>query len=446
MVTRVLQTVLEPPHGNALQACAASILGKALDGVPNFVEADDYWQAMLDHASSIGLSVIKMPLTDGKLPFPSASGTFCIARGTSPRGAHGHVIVAAVAADGVSLSPVHDPHPDGGFLSGHAVWAAFYVPFPDLINSEATLSSSLLASGFDLLTPMRVSWYNDFIKRLGLSTDSTAYLEKSGEAHASGEAAPFALKPLEDYGRPNGDCLAFLVGNSKAMWPKFLKWLDGKQDPMGVSDPVDTYTSEAITKAFQQYAGGGDMRFEIFWASDMSPSRLVDMNRAALVSNLCHFSDEMFLSIHPTFGSWVAFRAVVVVDMPASVQLAAEAPPHLPSLLTEEETADARVAFAEALKASSEVEMSVDGMPLHLAHKWEALRDCVGVGREHKYSRLQSEYHYTKDRKLLERALAEMREGNGMLEVASEKIGAWQPFEATSVEACCSWSTAVSAE
>ena len=103
MVTRVLQTVLEPPHGNALQACAASILGKALDGVPNFVEADDYWQAMLDHASSIGLSVIKVPLTDGKLPFPSASGTFCIARGTSPRGAHGHVIVAAVAADGVSL-------------------------------------------------------------------------------------------------------------------------------------------------------------------------------------------------------------------------------------------------------------------------------------------------------------------------------------------------------
>jgi len=29
----------------------------------------------------------------------------------------------------------------------------------------------------------------------------------------------------------------------------------------------------------------------------------------------------------------------------------------------------AKAAFNEALRASSEVEMSVDGMPLHLAHK-----------------------------------------------------------------------------
>ena len=48
---------------------------------------------------------------------------------------------------------------------------------------------------------------------------------------------------------------------------------------------------------------------------------------------------------------------------------------------------------AEALRASSEVEMSVDGMPLHLAHKWAAMRDCVGRGREYKYDALQSEYH-----------------------------------------------------
>jgi len=55
-----------------------------------------------------------------------------------------------------------------------------------------------------------------------------------------------------------------------------------------------------------------------FWANDMSPERLVDMNRAAKACALCYFSDEMFLSIHPTFGSWVAFRAVVVLDMSAS--------------------------------------------------------------------------------------------------------------------------------
>ena len=35
------------------------------------------------------------------------------------------------------------------------------------------------------------------------------------------------------------------------------------------------------------------------------------------------------------------------------------------------------------------------------------MRDCVGRGREYKYSQLQSEYHYTKDRSLLVRAMAE---------------------------------------
>mmetsp|Transcript_13685 Transcript_13685/g.23383 ORF Transcript_13685/g.23383 Transcript_13685/m.23383 type:complete len:142 (+) Transcript_13685:1-426(+) len=138
----------------------------------------------------------------------------------------------------------------------------------------------------------------------------------------------------------------------------------------------------------------------------MSPGRLVDMNRAALVSRLCHFSDEMYLSVHEEYGAWVAFRAVVVFDLPATHL--GPAPAHLPSLLTEDETVATRAAFAEALKASSEVELSVDGMPLHLAHKWAAMRDCVARGREHKYDDLQSEYHYTKNPALLARAMAEL--------------------------------------
>ena len=47
-------------------------------------------------------------------------------------------------------------------------------------------------------------------------------------------------------------------------------------------------------------------------------------------------------------------------------------------------------------------------MPPELAAKWAAMRDCVALGREHKYSPLQSEYHYTKDRALLKRAMEEL--------------------------------------
>jgi methylmalonic aciduria homocystinuria type C protein len=262
------------------------------------------------------------------------------------------------------------------------------------------LRAELEASGLDVFAPIKVSWYNDYLNQLGLATDSTKYLEKAGEAHASGEPAPFALAPLPDFGR-RGDALGLIIGNSKAMWPCFLRWLKTKGNSL--KDPVDTFAEEHIKAAVGGFAGA--CRYDIFWASDMSPERLVDMNRASLVSGLCYFSDEMFLSIHPKFGSWVAFRAVVVIDMPANDL--GPAPAHLPPLLSEEEAAAARSAFSDALEASKEVDMSVDGMPLHLAKKWEKMRDCVSLGREHKYSALQSEYHYVKDPALLARALAE---------------------------------------
>ena len=131
-----LQTDTTPSHGNALQACVASLLGLEMEAVPNFVAAPEgYWDAMLAHAATLGLALLKVPLTNGKLCFASNPSTRCVARGDSPRGAHGHVVLAAVASDGVSLQDVHDPHPAGGFLASPAAWAAFYVsntPAPPL--------------------------------------------------------------------------------------------------------------------------------------------------------------------------------------------------------------------------------------------------------------------------------------------------------------------------
>ena len=176
---RATQTLTEPPHGNALQACVATVLGRPLADVPNFVAAADYWQAMLDHARTLGLGLMKVPLgADGALPFASTPGAFCIARGTSVRG-NGHVVVGSVAADGVSLDVIHDVHPDGGGLVGAPVWAAFYVAAepsaaaavpaaaapgaahtladaPAVRALTARLAPALRSKGFDLLAPFQV--------------------------------------------------------------------------------------------------------------------------------------------------------------------------------------------------------------------------------------------------------------------------------------------------
>jgi hypothetical protein len=125
---RVHQTILEPPHGNALQACAASILGLPLNLVPNFVVEVDHWDAMLRFAALRGLTLIKVNLDGGLLPHKTRPGTLCIARGSSPRGNHAHVTVAMVTCDGRALELAHDPHPTGDGLAGEPSWAAFFVP------------------------------------------------------------------------------------------------------------------------------------------------------------------------------------------------------------------------------------------------------------------------------------------------------------------------------
>ena len=388
---RVLQDITEPPHGNALAACTASLLGLPLETVPNFVALPDYWTAMVAHAGEHGLALRKLTMLEGRLPENFSPGTLCIARGKSPRGDHGHVVVAAVAADGETLEMVHDPFEAGGFLDGAAAWAAFYEPRSESEPALATLGSHLRDAGFDVLQPFRVSWYNDLLRSKGLATD---------EDHVGGAA--FRLSPLPDFGR-RGDALALLVGNSRALWPTFLRWLGRQPERALTKDPVDTYAAEAIGRAVGEFAAGGAS--DTFWSADLSPERLVDMNRAALVSGLCFFSEDLYLSVHPAFGSWVAFRAVIVLDAPATHL--GPPPPSKPDPLSEEERLAARAAFDAALAASSAADLSVDGMPLEVALKWAAMRDCVALGREHKYSELQSEYHYTKDAAVLARALEE---------------------------------------
>ena len=60
------------------------------------------------------------------------------------------------------------------------------------------LVTALSRRGFDVLAPFRVSWYNEYIQKLGLATD---------ENHVAGSA--FTLAPLPNLGQD--DALALIV-------------------------------------------------------------------------------------------------------------------------------------------------------------------------------------------------------------------------------------------
>ena len=142
--TPVLQDNFEPGKGNALQAAVASLLGLPLHSVPNFIAAPSYEDALRDFLTPKGLRFEKIPLgpdleASRHLPDGAAKppGTTCVLRGTSPRGPHGHVVVAVVGSDARSLSIVHDPHPEASGLSAEHPWgwalflAATEAPGPD---------------------------------------------------------------------------------------------------------------------------------------------------------------------------------------------------------------------------------------------------------------------------------------------------------------------------
>ena len=136
------------------------------------------------------------------------------------------------------------------------------------------------------------------------------------------------------------------------------------------------------------------------------------MQRVATTAGVCYHDGETQLAIHPKFGSWLGFRACVVVDAPSG--LGASPPAPLGCLLTEEEKAAGRAAMAAALRASDEANLCTQlhgakGMERDVRLAWAALRDVVGIGREHRYSDDQITYHYTKDKALLMRAVRRTR-------------------------------------
>ena len=88
----------------------------------------------------------------------------------------------------------------------------------------------------------------------------------------------------------------------------------------------------------------------------------------------------------------------------------ASPPAPLGCLLSEDEKAAGRAAMAAALRASDEANLCTQlhgakGMERDVRLAWAALRDVVGIGREHRYSDDQITYHYTKDKALLMRAV-----------------------------------------
>lgn len=168
--------------------------------------------------------------------------------------------------------------------------------------------------------------------------------------------------------------LGLLVGNTRALWPKFLAARLADPELAASPDPLERYTEHAIERASPDATR---------WFSHRRyDGRYVPVQQLAVAIGLGALAPTQ-LVIHPVYGPWLALRAVLLVDGEPPTP----APPVSPCTCG----APCLAAFEHARAATGP----------EAWRAWLAVRDACPVGRAWRYGDDQLAYHYTKNRGLL---------------------------------------------
>lgn len=214
---------------------------------------------------------------------------------------------------------------------------------------QETLARGCLAGGLDLVHPFAVAAYD----------------------HLADPA-----DRLSDLGR--ADALAFLIGNTRDLWPALRGRVLAEPARRRTAHPLDDLVVETVTAA----AAALGVRSAIRFGHVIAP-RPLPLQRIAAAAGLAALS-PCHLSVHPRYGPWLALRAVVVVDAPAPTP----APPA---------TAPCAGCAAPCLAPFTAARGTGTVTARAVAERWRAwvaVRDACPVGRDQRYDEEQLAYHY----------------------------------------------------
>ena len=206
------------------------------------------------------------------------------------------------------------------------------------------LQSRWIPAGLDLAQPFQVAWYN--------------------------RAVADAFR-LPDFGRSSA--LGILVGNTRAIWPRFLDALRANRPGLDERNPLDSYVQAIVLPALEPLIP----RSEVRWAQDPPPCR-VAMQRLAHLSGLAYLSPS-HLNVHATYGPWIALRAAIVIDIEGPSGPSPEPPNPCPDC---ERYCLPR--FRDAIAAARATPAGHAAIERHW-RLWLAVRDACPVGPSHRY-------------------------------------------------------------
>ncbi|MBM4270382.1 MAG: hypothetical protein FJ144_27890 [Deltaproteobacteria bacterium] len=218
-------------------------------------------------------------------------------------------------------------------------------------------SPLLEAQGFDVVHPFRSSWWDETV--------------------AAEERLPRFAK--------RSDCLALLIGNTRALWPHFVAALEREPQRREEASPLDRFVEERVREVLARATVECDVALR--FAHESEP-RYLPMQRLAALAGLAPVSDGR-LSAHPAYGPWFALRAVAIFDVDGPTGSAPEATAPCSGC-----EAPCREAFEHALAVGDA--RSDHAVLRERWRPWLAVRDACPVGREWRYSEEQILYHYAR--------------------------------------------------
>lgn len=210
------------------------------------------------------------------------------------------------------------------------------------------LEQTLSPYGLDIIKPFNVGDYN-----------------KVAKTHDK-------LSPLPQFERENA--LAFLVGNTKALWHPFVKRFEDDITINRAADPLDKYVEMAIYKAVSALPMASDI-----WFGFHGNENFVSLLHAAELCGLAQISPA-HLAVSEDFGFWFGLRAVIIVDCDARIDIKPTNPCqdcHTPCL--------------------TKYQLAKTADQITRVKKWIAVRKSCPVGKDYQYSDNQLLYHHSKD-------------------------------------------------
>ena len=222
---------------------------------------------------------------------------------------------------------------------------------------------TLMNRGFDIVHPFSLTSYNNIVD------------------------TPFQIDEKEEEAK-----LGMLLGNTKTIWPHFIHWLGLDTNRLGLANPLEDFVEKSLETSCQDHLSN----YNILWTHRNKPLT-IPAQKLAHVTGLAYLSTSE-LNIHPTFGPWFALRALVL--LPGEIKresFIAKNPCEPKHEINAYKLFEKAMAVANGRASYSETKRNWKN--------WLEIRDAFEVGKQHRYSDNQINYHYTGDRAVLEREL-----------------------------------------